>query len=380
MKYGFMLIELIVATLIASMIGTLLLTALSQGTRFQKNVDMLVDTSLRIGVVSNQLEKDFMGAFIPLQARLKEEKEEPEDSKEGEAKSQKKEDGKKEDTKAKESKKEQALPEKTEKTKKPAEKPLEKIFYATQKNGFLDTLTFITNNPLTVFVGKNVGLVKPKIVRVSYTLKPEDEKNKKSDTFVLIRQESNELDLAKSLSARSYEVINGIKECSVSYIARIKKEEEKKKNTGAAPAAKAQQQEPEQKIEYEYKTVKEWVSEPKEAASGTAEQQEESKFPRIPYMIEIKMSLWNMQRTKTEDFVLLFELPIDISEPAKEEEKQPTTKKETEKSDGKDKPDEKNKQEQKMARHTGQDSKDNLMSTLSTTLGNITKMFNGKIS
>ena len=76
MKHGFMLIELIIVTLIASMIGTLLLTALSQGARFQKTVDVMVDMSLRVGIFSNQFEKDFTGAFIPMQARLKEETEE----------------------------------------------------------------------------------------------------------------------------------------------------------------------------------------------------------------------------------------------------------------------------------------------------------------
>lgn len=73
-KQGFMLIELIVATLIASMVAGILLTALAQGNRFQLAIDNMIDTSLRFAVVSNQLEKDLMGAFIPVQAEEKKKK------------------------------------------------------------------------------------------------------------------------------------------------------------------------------------------------------------------------------------------------------------------------------------------------------------------
>jgi hypothetical protein len=305
-----MLIELIVATLIASMIGALLLTALSQGTRFQRSVDMLVDMSLRVGIATNQLEKDFMGAFIPMQARLKEEKDEDAD----ESADNKKEDQGAQKKSAEPKKETPKTENKQDKINKPAEKPLEKIFYATTKSGNLDTLTFITNNPLTVFVGKDVGIVKPKIVRAQYTLKPENENDKKSDTFVLMRQESNELDLSKYTNVRAYELIGGIKDFSITYTARIKKENEKtKKDSVQADTHKeAVKTNPEEKpkIEYEYKVLKEWVSEPKEPLANDNKQEE--NFPRIPFMMEIKMTLWNMQHTKTEDFVLVFELPFDI--------------------------------------------------------------------
>jgi prepilin-type N-terminal cleavage/methylation domain-containing protein len=59
-KQGFSLIELLIAIAIGSMIASVLLTALYQGGRFQKTVDTLFDSSVRIAIVTNQLEKDLM--------------------------------------------------------------------------------------------------------------------------------------------------------------------------------------------------------------------------------------------------------------------------------------------------------------------------------
>lgn len=296
MKHGFMLIELIIATLISSMVAGILLTALSQGMRFQTAVDNIVDTSLRIGIVSNQLEKDLMGAFVPVQAGSATIEEEDQDE-DAPAADNKQVDNKKSDNKKDDDKKSGA---------KEKQKPLEKIFYATNKEGNFDTLTFITNNPLVVFVGKDVGIVKPKIVRVQYTLKPEADNPK---SYALYRQESNELDLAEYKNVRAYEVISGIKNFSVNYTARIEKKQE------AGKAAEGQQKE-KQKVEYEYKTSKDWVSERKKESDKTQEQE----FPRIPYNVEIKMALWDKQDNSDKEFTVCCEIPID-SVPEKKSEK-----------------------------------------------------------
>lgn len=366
MKYGFMLIELIVATLIASMIGSLLLTALYQSSRFQNSVDTMFDTSLRVGIVTNQLERDLMGAFVPTQARIKDAKEEEAvEKKDSKADAGKKSSDKKE--------------EKKEKISKPAEKPLEKIFYSTNKGANLDTLTFITNNPLSVFVGKDVGVVKPKLVRVQYVLKPENDKEKK-DTFTLFRQEGIELDLAKFGSTRSYEVINGIKEFAVTYTAKIEKKEEKSQAVPAKEGAEKKdakvlptsskgaesKQEKKPKV-YEYKTSKDWVSERKQEENKTA-QGEEQEFPRVPYLVEIKMVLWNKQHSKDEEFALVFELPVDTSPTVeKEEEDKKDDKKNKKDSDDKlaEKFDDTNKQ--------ANNDKTELVESLTVTLGNLTK-------
>jgi hypothetical protein len=289
MKHGFMLIELIIATLIASMVGGILLTALAQGTRFQTAIDNIVDTSLRIGIVSNQLEKDLMGAFVPAQAESSEKEETEDQDEEAEIAEEKKPAIKK--------------PDETQGKAKEKQKPLEKIFYATNKEGNMDQLTFITNNPLVVFVGKDVGVIKPKIVRVQYMLKPEVDK---PNSYTLYRQESIELDLDKTKNIRSYEVIGGIKSLSAIYTARIEKKQE------AAKASEGQQKE-QQKISYEYKTSKDWVSERKK------EGDKEQEFPRIPHSVEIKVVLWDKQDKQEKEFTVACEIPVD-STPIKKPE------------------------------------------------------------
>ena len=110
--------------------------------------------------------------------------------------------------------------------------------------------------------------------------------------------------------------------------------------------------------------LKEWQSEPKEKTQ--AEKQEETNFPRIPYMIEIKMTLWDIQRTKTEDFVFTYQLPIDISP---EKEKEPEKKEEDKE---KTKTGDKQAAEKAGAEKTAQlntDKKDNFMNTMTKTMG-----------
>ncbi|HSC25539.1 MAG TPA: hypothetical protein VLB80_04990 [Candidatus Babeliales bacterium] len=307
MKYGFMLIELIVATMVATMVAAILLAALAQGSRFQIVIDNMIDTSVRIGVISNQLEKDLMGAFIPVQA------EKTEDTK-----------NKKNDT----NKPTEAQDDTEQKsTQKKEPKIIDKIFYSINKDGKFDTLTFITNNPLTVFVGKDVGIVKPKVVRVQYTLKADPDKK---DSYALFRQESMELDLENFKNVRAYEVIDGIKNCSITFTARIEKKQEEQK-----PSANEKSSQEKQKISYEYKVLNEWVSEQK----GDADK-DKSEFPRIPYSVEIKIALWDKQEKREKDFTLVCHIPNDIKTPQLEENQleQPTKGKIQEKNNDKEQP------------------------------------------
>lgn len=293
MKPGFMLIELIVASLVASMVAAILLAALAQSNRFQMIDDNLIDVSTRIAVVSNQLEKDVMGSFIPVQAEEKKEEQKKQQKETEQPSSAKTTKGTAADSKE--------TAQKSPEKEKP--KPIEKIFYSTQKNGQLDTLTFVTNNPLVVYVGKDVGVVKPKVVRVQYTLKPEAEKK---DSYALFRQESMELDLEKYKNVTPYEVIGGIKRCTVTFTARIEKKDEKAENP---------------KLSYEYKTQNEWVSEQKK--EDKKEDKEKAEFPRIPYSVEMKLILWDLQDKKEKEFTIVCEIPTDFSPVKIQDKKQP---------------------------------------------------------
>lgn len=368
-KQGFMLIELIVATLISSLVAGILLTALSQGSRFQIMIDNVVDMSLRVGVVSNQLEKDLMGAFIPVQAeQTAQEDQEPEED----AGDAKKTDDKKPVAKKPDEKK---GPEKKEKIK-----PLEKIFVSTNKDGNLETLTFITNNPLEVFVGKDVGVVKPKIARVQYSLKPETVDRvavggKEKNSYTLHRQESMELELDKSKNVKSYELIGGIKSFTATFTARIEKKQDEKKSDAKVDTQKSAQKE-QPKVSYEYKTLPDWVSERKK------EEGKEQEFPRIPYSIEIKMVLWDRQENKDKEYTIACEIPVDTKPTKKVEVKQPVDKPKS--PDGADKPGGKDNegpggQPSIVVHNDGAGKSDvvavNIMETLTNTLGNLTRIY-----
>jgi type II secretory pathway component PulJ len=349
-RLGFMLIELIVATMIASMVAAVLLTALNLGGRSQTTIDTTIDMSERVAIVTNQLEKDLMGAFIPVQSELKK------DSKDSVAPKEEKKEDKKDSKNVQDA---AAGGQPAAEKKEP--KPIEKIFYSTNKDGMLDTLTFITNDPLVVFVSKDVGETKPKVARVQYTLRPEPEKK---DSYVLFRQESKELDLAEYKNVRSYEVIGGIKRCVVKFIAKIEKKSEKKAGAADEKAGKE-----ENKISYEYKELPEWVSEQKKEKSGETEKDKKPEFPRIPYRVEFKITLWDKQDKRDKDFVMNFEIPVDFTEPKKEEKKQPET---PNKDAQKPAPGGKGNQPQD-GQSKGQEVA--LIETLSTTLGNLTKIF-----
>jgi len=292
-----MLIELIVATLIASMVSTVLLTALYQGNKVQAFVDDLISTSERIGIIANQLERDLAGSFVPIQA-------EQGDIEEALSAAEKSDISQTAQGGQKEGQKKQA-------------KPIEKIFYSTNKNGMLDTLSFVTNNPLVVFVGKDVGTIKPKVVRVQYTVKPEQGTK---DSYALFRQEGNELDLADYKNVRPYEIIGGIKKITVSFTARLEKKEEKKTE---------QKSQENQKVSYEYKVQPEWISEQKKDQKQSDKKQE-PEFPRIPYAVEFKITLWDKLHTKDEEFTIVCEIPVDSLHAQQENEQQPQQEKKVE--------------------------------------------------
>jgi len=384
MKHGFTLLELIVGTLVASMIGSLLLTALYQSSRVQRSVNALFDTSLRVGLVSYQLEQDLCGAFIPTQARIKDGAQDEEQQESAAQKNDaKKVDNKKEN--------DQANGASKEKKSKPAEKPIEKIFYSINKGPVFESMTFITNNPLVVYVGKDVGTVKPKLVRVQYQLKV-DETREQKDSFILFRQESNDIDLAKYGSPRSYELIRGIKDMSITYTARIEKKEQQKqaapqqekqkaptedtyKKGASEKEAKVQKKEEKKVKVYEYKNSKEWSSE--RSKDGTPSKEDEQEMPRIPYHVEIALSLWNAHHSKAEDFILSYEIPVDMSpvdEQAENDESAQSTQTQKNKDQKEDTASNTEDMKQVDKNKQARNEKNELYETVAVSIGNLTKI------
>jgi len=282
MKRGFTLIELLVAIAIASVIITLLFNSFLQTTKIVDRIDNTISINTRAALIQHQLEKDIMGAFLPVQAFKEKEKKSAANNKNQKVPIQKKEG---------------------------AKKKLTKVFYGINHESMLDLLTFITNNPIRGYWGKKTGYAKPKVARIIYRLK-EDPSQKNS--FTLYRQEGNNLEFKKygsnkqTKGARSYPLAEGIKELIIKYrvILEPEKENSEKKNNKK------------QKKEIKFKTFDQWNFE-KELPKNI-------KRP-IPNIVDVSLVLWDSKEQRNYSFE--FSIPIipDISEkpiekPPKEEE------------------------------------------------------------
>jgi len=242
---GFILIEVLLASALAAIIGVLLLASFDQINKSVMSVDSLIDVHSRATLVGRQMEHDIAGAFIPL-----------------------------EDTKNYVEKEDEKAPSSV-----PEQKTLDKIFYGSSRDGQLNILTFITNNPLQVYWSDDIGQAKPCIVRVVYRLEHDGiEKDPKKNSYKLMRQESTNLefgDFSKDAtsSIRAYELARDIKKLSISYKARSS---DKDSDT-------------QQKVD-------------------TAWEGDEGEYEDLPAMVTIALTLWHTGKRR--DTTYTFYVPI----------------------------------------------------------------------
>ena len=246
MKSGFVLLEVLLASAIAAMIGVALFNGFFQINKFAGYVDDYVDIYQKAALVQHQLERDIQGAFVPLQAQ-----QEDKDDK------QKKDAA---DTEKKQS-------------------PLKNVFVGQNKDGNLELLTFITSNPLTVHWSDTAGSAKPRIVRVVYRV---EQDAVQKNAYKLLRQEANELNFDKfkpdiDKAIRSYEIADEIRDITVEYLLEIEQKEEGKEK------------------KKEYKTFKVW-------SSDNQEELEKRGQRKIPHAVKITVSFWNRNQTQTKKF------------------------------------------------------------------------------
>lgn len=278
MKKGFILIEVLLAAVIASMIGVALFTSLYQITRFTKVIDNYADVWTKASIAHRQLEKDLLGVFTPIAAEKIEEK-------------------KKEAAPGGKEKKEQEA----QAPKKEPVKLVTHVFYGVNKEDQLDTLTFITDNPMQVYWGDRAGKAKPRIARVVYRLlKDKDEKN----SYTLMRQEGYDFyfDAYKeggNKDLRQYPMIDGIKKMTVSYGVIDKDEQEEKKESKT-------QEKKHQKIKY--KIIKEWKKEDKGDQKKEEGKEGKKKEIQLPAFVLIKLNLWDQQKKR--DVYFEFKIPL----------------------------------------------------------------------
>jgi prepilin-type N-terminal cleavage/methylation domain-containing protein len=305
MKAGFTLIELMVSLVIASMLGISLTLFLSQTGLYQAAVENRANIYTRASVALHQLEKDINGARVPIENILHEQA-----------------------SKAKEKNplakqpaptpQEQGQPkEQKEKSEETVVKPFSHVFYAEQKDKQLVLFSCITSNPLKIYWSHSLGAAKPNIARVVYRLVPDP---KQADTYMLMRQEGIDLDFANydskhAKSARSYEVIDGVKSVSMRFVLvqPQEKDAEKEKNKTAA-----------HKIT-EYYTWNWPAAESEKKESATEEKS------ALPSLVSVTLSLWDMSHERSTEFV--YTIPIFatsvLDEPGFSDTKETPTKETT---------------------------------------------------
>lgn len=282
MKSGFVLIEILVASVIAGIISVMLFAAFNQINKSTYIIDEYVDTASKAAVFHHQFEKDLTGFFMPVASEKP-----PEEKKQAPATPQP-------------GAQAQAQPELE---KKEPVKQVTKVFYGAAKDKRFDSLTFITCNPLQVYWSANAGKAKPRIARVMYRLE-QDKQNKNS--FNLMRQEGQDLYIENykpggTKTIREYQMIDGIKSFAVEYWAVEQKKEEEKK-----PDAKK-----------EYKKTTQWQPEDKEkAAQKKEDKKEDKKEPKkFPDMLHITLSLWDALKQRSVEYEFLIPLIADGKQP-----------------------------------------------------------------
>lgn len=256
---GFSLIELLLTVLIGGIILTGLFSTLYQVSGAQAAIASITDVHQRAAILFNHLERDLMGAFIPEQVSL-----------------------------IKKDKKDKAESDEEEK------KGIDKIFWGTVRDANLNTLTFITNNPLEVYLKATNRKPKPRVARVVYRLQPQ--KGVKN-SFILTRQEGEDLSFAlytktnvsttqrSKIVSPAFEMIDGIASLGVAYLTPKqdnKKEDRTKKR--------------------EYKSAKEWNSDQKKEQKTAGGKQKEVREYNLPEFIAVKLELWDIAYEKKYSF------------------------------------------------------------------------------
>lgn len=307
-KPGFTLVELMIATFIASIVAILLFASLSQLNRFVPALDNVTDISERAALVNAQLERDLGGVMAPEEfyARQKKQaKSKPQEApKENAPASGKATSGTQDET------------QETEKEKK----PLEKIFYSVNKEGMLEQLSFITDNPLQIYWGPKSGSARPRVARVLYTLKEEGPVSKKKNqkkSYSLIRQESENLEfdaMVKETNAQQFVLAQGIKSFTAEYTAVMqtqKKEQEAQKETKEAPSEPAKK---------DIRKSTDWLGKQAAQTDQLSTKDEQEVMPLVPQLAQFTATFWDAQQKHSFPFRFTLAMRQEIEREKKAED------------------------------------------------------------
>ena len=281
MRQGYILIEILIATALASIMSVMLLTSVFQMNRSYARVDAWSNLYFRAVTVQHQLERDLMGVFmLPREPEKKQGREE----------------------------KDTAAAEKERKARY-------KMFHGHDKDGMLDFISIITTSRLISYWLPK-GRVPPRAVRVIYWLIPEKNKER---SYRLLRTQTRNLDLPiKELRPKeeqehesgAIEVARGIKECTLTYVWRVQEPEKKQAQHDGKQEKK---EEKAVKKERPYRHSTHWP--PREKVP-----EKEGTIPSLPERVDLKLVLWERQQERAYPFYQ--SIPIYAQHELKPEQEQ----------------------------------------------------------
>lgn len=266
-KAGFSALELLISIALAALLSTLIFNIFNQQHLTLRAVDEHEDIDTSTAITLRQLAHDLAGVWQPisvLEAKKTVEKKEGEVEEPG------------------------AFAAGT-KIRELTFKPLPNAFMATEKNGQLDELTFITENPLHRFVNPLPYIApKPQMVRVTYQFK--DKKLLRSESVVHLQSNATP---PKTQPITVAENISSIV-CTFIYTTSAEKEQ--------AP------------IRHEQAT---WSSnlffaaldQNKEKKKQPSEKTPIPKIPPLPSMVKVRITLFDKPQLRQHSFSYLMPIP-----------------------------------------------------------------------
>lgn len=272
-RQAFTLIEVVIAIVIASMMGIVLFQALNQTSRNISTVNGLTVSMFNVMGFYDRFERDVCGAFIPemgdpervMQAVQKQVKKQTAQQQAG---AQQPPAGK-------------GQQPQQQKTAEPPSPPVtlknvqvKKVFVYEGKGESLNLFTFITCNPLQVY-----GQTRPRIARVTYSLVDD---SRAPGMMKLLRKESSQLSFESGKDARSYVLLRNIKSLRLEFLAPEPEVKEKKPEAKTEKdALKQQLQDKTKKEKKPLQVYKSWPIAREKAKDGKKEKGEPlSDLPR----------------------------------------------------------------------------------------------------
>lgn len=295
---GFTLIELVISLAIAAILGVSLTMLLNQSYASQKRLESITHLYSRATLLFTQLERDLMGATIPIENILALEDQR---AKKGDKKEEQKEPVK--------AGAEKTMQEPEGQEKKSSDeipyKAFEKVFYCMQKPQNL-FLSWISRNPLQLYWGSSVGVARPRIARIMYRLEPDP-----TDKTVsrLVRSEGFDLTYAlyEKHTDQKYKgdiLVEGVRSIAITCVYLQEKKDEK-----AIPNKDATAKKTDTPPVFELKEVDNWEWPQSEKDTQKKAESKEQELPPLPNGLLIKIVLWDAASEREVTFESAIAIP-----------------------------------------------------------------------